>query len=357
MKHHKDQKSKGGDENDRVYEKQKGTVLAVGVIELENIVEKFRAELIYKQLTTLEKSIKEIAAKYHGSYCGDLKTQATIFFDWNHHTSDEPTKTDHAKALHQANEVMSNAVDCAINIQKENANIINAIPHHVRPSLPLRVALTNGLCCLAKDGNQQLLHIIGEGVLLAHKFSELCGINSIIYSLEIAEILEKAGVVLRPSYERTCKLPNSNKHFFIEEYGVFHDDQRLQESLVKKLTEGLNGRRLDDERYKCDEELKVLTPSGSHKIINFSKGGLEVRSHHPYLHGDIISIKFENKTNTLSNHLKMLHLSNITCEVVWIRQVTKKEYALGLMFLKLNSHQKEDLVNVLLATMDKREVC
>ena len=328
----------------------RGSMMLLRVMGLESIVQKYGLELVISDLNTIEEFIHNEVKSQQGLLNGNLKNGVYVFFGWGSNTTTEPLR--HAEE----------AFACAKAIQLKSAKALQDDERIKHPLFPLQIAISTDIFSVCRrnqirEENKVINHsgIIGKGVDLARRIVDYCGIKSVVISPETERVLEHLNVNVGLKNEIHIKLPNSSRRITAFEHNVLQLDQDFYNVVTNRIKHAIN-RRMDEQRWRCpDGNISVTIQNDQYRLMNISRGGLEMEGDFPHTHGEIVFINFDNTDGTLRVCTEKLNLNDIRCEVRWNRKSHHK-YNLGLMLLDLTEPEREELISLLISNTKAKTV-
>ena len=328
----------------------RGSLMLLRVMGLDSIVQRYGKDLVISDLRLVESFIRAEINHHKGLVSGNLKNGIYAFFGWSSNQTTEPLK--HAV----------NAFDCARQIQLKSAEALQKDQRIEHPMFPLQIALCTDIFCVCRpdsDGERSLGQehsgIIGRGAELAQRIVEYCGIKSIVTSPETERVLQHLKADIGPKSEIHIKMPNSSKRITAYEHNVLQENRDFYNVVTNRIKRSIN-RRMDEQRWRCvDGNISVDISGNVYRLMNISRGGLEIEGSIPHTHGELVSINFNNHDNSLKICAEKLQLDHIRCEIRWNRK-SSQAYNLGLMFLDLNEVEREELISLIVSNSNGKAV-
>jgi hypothetical protein len=325
------------------YYNGRGTLALIRVMELESLAQKFGPQELFNHLRTIEATARTGIQEAGGMVAGDLTTGLMAFFGWNSNRTVEPLAH------------VTQAFESAEALQCRVADYIKSNSGADQPVFLLQIALATGFYYVNRNArdNSELSAIIGQGVNLAGKIIDYCGIKSIILNEECERILNQAKPHTAKKHEIKIKHPQSSVIINCFEYNTFHTDVESYRIITNKVRSSIN-RRYDPERWQCIESPILVEVLGNHyQLLNISRGGIEIEGPEPHLNGQIVEVTFDSPDGILGICAQKLDLSNLSCEVRWNKQRHGK-FNIGLMFVGLEPERREELVSLVLSNTQKK---
>lgn len=323
----------------------RGTVVLVRLMSLDAITKNYGAELVFKDLVEVENMVQSKIIAEGGLIDGNLKTGFNAFFGWDSNQTSDPLS--HVRI----------AFDCAQDLQKAAARTIRNSSKIRHPLFLLQIAIATDFYNVCRKFADLSQHdgIIGEGHGLAQRIIEYCGIKSVILTAETERILQHMGPPAAQRHEIKIRLPNSSKVISAYEYNSFGDDPESYRIATNRIRASIN-RRSDLERWSCVQgNVNVEINGETYRLLNISRGGLEIEGKSPHINGHLIDVSFDKPGASLRICAEKLDLAEITCEVRWNKK-KQDHYNIGLMFIGLDQARKDELISLILSNSQKRSV-
>ncbi|MFW7379929.1 MAG: PilZ domain-containing protein [Oligoflexus sp.] len=323
----------------------RGTIMLIRVLALETITQNYGSEIVFDDLRDIEAKVTQKIHNFGGLSFGNLKLGILAFFGWGSNITTEPFSH------------VSSALECAKALQKEAAQVIRFEPRIHHPLFLLQISLATGFYNAIKDGQNSNHHngIIGEGVSLVQRVNEYCGIKSVIVTAETERTMQSLNLAQGSKHEIKILLPNSSQVINAYEYNTFGDDIESYRIVTNRIKASIS-RRVDQDRWNCVRgKVSVMINERKYKLLNISRGGLEIEGNLPHINGQLLGISFDNPDGSLKICSEKLDLGEVTCEVRWNKK-REKNYHIGLMFIGLDQIRKDELISLVLSKDLKRAV-
>lgn len=238
------------------------------------------------------------------------------------------------------------AVSAAIEIQEMSIrHFLRETSRQAEPLFPLRIGINTDVVCIGNLGDSERFDIslVGEGVFLARRFEATCEPHKIVIGQKTYEALPdkwRSDPRLSPRYIPT----NNPQHLLVAyECNPFYDRSKLLQIAREHYYLDSNDKGREARHRTTGQTMVLMSDFGPMEVINFSTGGLCLRSRVHLSRGSLLDL-------TLSPFLddpKARFISPVKVEVAWGTPERDGFCFLGVRYHDLNTTQREYIFSCL----------
>lgn len=314
------------------------TILYADISGFSIVSEQLAPKLAFEELRNLIHLIKSEVHKAGGiveSVSGEV---ITAFFGYNFANETQQTSS-HA----------SDAISCALIIQRHCVNHIMGSEKSGRAAYPVRIAINTTHAYIGCLGTEHhfAFHLLGYGSHFVRMLLSVCESFRVVLSYSTHAHLNGTTFPGMEIRKRLSNLQNQDELVEVYEADPFAEQPDLLEEATGISRDYAKVSRLE-ERYVIPpgRVLQMATPFGLFDILNFSLSGFAARGSHYFAKGVTIRLSLETPDGQLHARLNAEGLLPLHADVRW-GSPTKRGFVHGLHLSGLTEEQRRRLLQIL----------
>ncbi|MFW7379344.1 MAG: adenylate/guanylate cyclase domain-containing protein [Oligoflexus sp.] len=313
------------------------TVMFIDVVGFSLLAENQLPRIAFDSLKAVLSDITKTVHDYGGIVNKNLGDGLLCFFGYSLET--DQSTFDHAEK----------ALECAIQIQKENVPKMLAASEKKEPVYPLRIGINTSSVYLGNLGTSNRLDftVVGNGVNFAKRLEGGCEAHSVLMGGTTKELIEPLGIYSVGLNKRQIEIKHHNETVEAWEYDPFFKNPDLREQANYAHKSCRHHARLE-RRWNVDlpENILLVTSMGHGTLVNFSNTGLSIRLPSQLIKGSVLTLNLDSKDGSLRKKLQEKGLETVSVEVRW-GYADGRAFLQGVRFRDLTTPQTIYLVDQL----------
>jgi class 3 adenylate cyclase len=312
------------------------TLLFLDIANFSVVAEQNPPKAVFMDLKTILRDITKIVHKYGGTIDKTLGDGLLAFFGYSYDGEISDNQADQA-------------IQCAIEIQRENMRRCLEAASAGRPILPFRIGINTGAVYIGDIGSEDRIDftVIGNGVNYAQRLESACEHHSIMLSATTMNFSSAYNPKMSGFKKRYIHIKHHDELLEAIEYNPFHDDPDTREAALLEFRKSFNLER-KEQRWPVDDPTRVTvdTDFGAAALVDFSASGLCLRLDSYLSKGVVFDMVLLSADGTFKALLEQKGISRIKAEVRWGKS-SEEGFTHGLKLVNLSEIQLDFLFALL----------
>ena len=313
------------------------SIMFVDIVNFSSVVEKQSVESVFSDLREVINNIIVSIHEHGGIVQKTLGDGVLAHFGYNY--DGEKTRREHT----------DRTLACAVDIQNKNFQINLNKMAEGKFVYPLRIGIHTSNVFLGNIGDNLLpdITMVGEGVNFAKRMEDTCEPFRIMLSATTLECVNMSLFQRHEFSPRQIHVKHYDKPVSATEVNPLLGFEEQQKQLANHFRSMLGIER-NEVRWPLGENinLRLLSPTTSGKVIDFSKSGFLIKLDKYFGKGVKLTINLITDDETLMAELNKNELTQVIVEIRW-GAIIKGEYIHGVQISSLTDRQKLNLENIL----------
>lgn len=313
------------------------TLMFIDIANFSIIAEQHPPKEVFLHLKEVLGEITKVIHRFSGTVDKTLGDGMLCFFGYSYDGSVSENQADQA-------------IECAIELQKQNLDrCINAAKSG-NPVLPLRIGLNTASCYIGDLGNEERIDftVIGNGVNYAQRLESACEHHSVMLSATTVDFSSRYQSKDKGFKKRYINIKHYDELIETIELDPFHDMPRKREEALEVFRKSLKLER-KQQRWPVENPnlITIKTELGDAALVDFSHSGLCISMKSYMSKGVTFAINLHTDDKEFTASLNKMGIHTIKTEVRWGRPAESGGHTHGIQFLNLSEDQLDHLLEQL----------